>query len=100
VAKLADALDLGSSTVRCEGSSPFIRILNLFLRGNYKPGILHNTGFLAPLTILNKTTIECGVKKINHIHAVRILCRVEHIRAVRVLCRVGRVGSHKGLANK
>jgi hypothetical protein len=25
VAKLADALDLGSSTVRCEGSSPFIR---------------------------------------------------------------------------
>lgn len=27
VAELADALDLGSSTERCEGSSPFIRIL-------------------------------------------------------------------------
>ncbi len=27
VAELADALDLGSSTARCEGSSPFIRIL-------------------------------------------------------------------------
>ena len=26
VAELADALDLGSSTARCEGSSPFIRI--------------------------------------------------------------------------
>ncbi len=26
VAELADALDLGSSTVRCEGSSPFVRI--------------------------------------------------------------------------
>ncbi len=25
VAELADALDLGSSTARCEGSSPFIR---------------------------------------------------------------------------
>ncbi len=25
VAELADALDLGSSTERCEGSSPFIR---------------------------------------------------------------------------
>ncbi len=28
VAELADALDLGSSTVRCEGSSPFVRIDN------------------------------------------------------------------------
>jgi hypothetical protein len=28
VAKLADALDLGSSSERSEGSSPFIRILN------------------------------------------------------------------------
>ena len=28
MAELVDALDLGSSTVRCEGSSPFIRILN------------------------------------------------------------------------
>jgi hypothetical protein len=27
VAELADALDLGSSTARCEGSSPFIRIM-------------------------------------------------------------------------
>lgn len=26
VAELADALDLGSSTARCEGSSPFVRI--------------------------------------------------------------------------
>ncbi len=26
MAELADALDLGSSTARCEGSSPFIRI--------------------------------------------------------------------------
>lgn len=32
VAKLADALDLGSSSERSEGSSPFIRIyqLNIF----------------------------------------------------------------------
>ncbi len=30
MAELADALDLGSSTARCEGSSPFIRIPFLF----------------------------------------------------------------------
>lgn len=29
VAELADALDLGSSTARCEGSSPFIRIYSV-----------------------------------------------------------------------
>ncbi len=28
MAELADALGLGSSTARCEGSSPFIRIIN------------------------------------------------------------------------
>ncbi len=29
VAELADALDLGSSTARCEGSSPFVRIKSI-----------------------------------------------------------------------
>ena len=39
MAELVDALDLGSSTVRCEGSSPFIRILNsasYFKMGGFK----------------------------------------------------------------
>ena len=31
VAKLADALDLGSSSERSEGSSPFIRINKIYL---------------------------------------------------------------------
>ncbi len=30
VAELVDALDLGSSTARCEGSSPFVRIYPVF----------------------------------------------------------------------
>jgi hypothetical protein len=44
VAELADALDLGSSTARCEGSSPFIRILNksMFWQHPQLSRVIHN----------------------------------------------------------
>ena len=37
VAELVDALDLGSSTARCEGSSPFVRILSQIVERNPSP---------------------------------------------------------------
>ncbi len=39
VAELADALDLGSSSVRSEGSSPFIRILLILISRKAKPAL-------------------------------------------------------------
>ncbi len=38
VAELADALDLGSSTARCEGSSPFIRIYMIHKGSSFSGG--------------------------------------------------------------
>ena len=35
VAELADALDLGSSSERSEGSSPFIRILQVIIKSQH-----------------------------------------------------------------
>ncbi len=38
VAELVDALDLGSSIERCEGSSPFTRTILILQRKNFRPG--------------------------------------------------------------
>ena len=49
MAELVDALDLGSSIARCEGSSPFVRISNSFKAYNaWKTEIL---GLYSPTKI-------------------------------------------------
>ena len=62
VAELVDALDLGSSTVRCGGSTPFIRTNLKPPFGGFKFKISSNIHFL--LFVINKCIFATLLKEI------------------------------------